>query len=101
MPNTYEKPAVIFEDNPYTSRQILGEHTQPLMLKLLMKTGWFRNERQAGLFLLGLVIVFMAVSVTIIKLGIFPRTPVSTSFEDLSFIETSQIDPVLLEALQD
>jgi hypothetical protein len=99
MQKNYDNSAVIFEEETFKSRRLLGEHTQPFMLRVMMKTGWFRSERQAGLTLLGLVLLFMLISILIIKFVIFPTIPESTPLEDLSFIETTQIDPVLLDAL--
>ncbi len=97
--NGYDNSAVIFEENPYKSRELFGEKAQPLLLKLTMKTGWFRDERQAGLFIFGIVILFMLVSAILIKFTVFESTPESRALEDLTYIETTQIDPVLFQAL--
>ena len=96
--NKYD--TIIFEENPYASGQILGESQAPFMVRLFLKTHIFKNERQVGFFLLGLTIFFFLTSVVVAKFYAFPSQPPSVPLEDLSFIEQTQLNPILLEGLQ-
>jgi len=97
---TQDYKTVIFEDNPYTSRKILGEATQPFMVRILLKTNLFKDERQIGFFLLGVVIVFLISSAIVGRFFAFPPLSDSTPIEDLTYIEQTQIDPIFLEGLR-
>lgn len=57
------------------SRRILGEPEVPGMIKVLVTKGIVKTERQAIMFLLGIVVVFIAISIFIVKSnGVQPAT---------------------------
>lgn len=92
-----EQKTVIFEENPFQSREVFGQSTKPFMVRILMKTRIFRSERQVGIFLLSLVGVFLLSSFIVFRFVTFPADPGSTPLEDLTFIEQTRIDPIFLE----
>lgn len=92
--------SVIFEENVYVNPQFDNEG-QPLMVALLLKTGLFKDHKQAGFFLLGMAVLFFLIAAILIKIFLFPSPPPSVDIEDLSFIERSQIDPIFLQAYEE
>lgn len=57
------------------SRRILGEPEVPGMIKVLVTKGVVKTERQAIMFLLGIVVIFIAISIYIVKSnGVQPAT---------------------------
>lgn len=97
---TQDYKTVIFEENPYASSQMTDPAQVPFIVRLLLKTHLFKSQHRAGIFLLVLTIFLFLTSVVVAKLYIFPTEQPSPPLEDLSFIEQSQLDPILVEGIK-
>ncbi len=90
---------VIFEESEYSFGQDFVRTEKPFIIRLAMKTNIFKNEKQAGITLLILVLLFILATIIIVKLSLFPNIPESVPYEDISFIEQTQLDPVFFDGL--
>ena len=67
----------------FKSRSIIGDYTSPKMIRFILKTGIVKNEKAAGAVLVGISVLFFALSILVF----FKINYQGKSFEDYREID--------------
>jgi hypothetical protein len=87
------------QKSPFTSKKILGDPSEPLLVKKLMKTNLFKNSKQAGGALIVLSILCWVGVIFFVTLYIQENRVVTQPASVIGDLETAYGDPVLIKAL--